>query len=152
MKGKRVVIAGAGAVGLDCVEYFSQQGAIVTILERLPVVGQDLDPVSRKGMLEIIKKHDVTALTSTPLMELTDKAMLCQDSEGNDITLEYDLACICLGMRAENAHVAELNNYFINKGVRVVNIGDSLRARKILAGVEEGRNVLLTLEKMGVLN
>lgn len=152
MKGKRVVIAGAGAVGLDCVEYFSQQGAIVTILERLPVVGQDLDPVSCKGMLEVIKKHDVQTLTSTSLMELTDKAMLCQDAEGNDITLEYDLACICLGMRAENAHVAELKDHFINKGVKVLNIGDSLRARKILAGIEEGRNILLTLEKMGVLN
>lgn len=127
MKGKRVVIAGAGAVGLDCVEYFSQQGAIVTILERLPVVGQDLDPVSRK-------------------------AMLCQDAEGNDITLEYDLACICLGMRAQNAHVAELTEHFNEQGVKVLNIGDSLRARKILAGIEEGRNVLLTLEKMNVLN
>nr|WP_302596686.1 FAD-dependent oxidoreductase [uncultured Cellulosilyticum sp.] len=151
MKGKKVVIAGAGAVGLDCVEYFSQQGAQVTILERLPVVGQDLDPVSRKGMLAVIKEHDVQTLTSTSLMELTDKAMLCQDSEGNDITLEFDLACICLGMRAENSHVAELTAHFNAKGIKVLNIGDSLRARKILAGIEEGRNILLELEKQGRL-
>ena len=31
--------------------------------------------------------------------------------------------------------------------VEIVNIGDSKRARRIIEGTEEGRNILLTLEK-----
>ncbi|MDU7381562.1 MAG: hypothetical protein E7L09_24780, partial [Enterobacteriaceae bacterium] len=35
--------------------------------------------------------------------------------------------------------------------VKIMNIGDSLMARRIIDGVREGRNVLDTLEDMGAL-
>ena len=40
--------------------------------------------------------------------------------------------------------------YADNSG-KIINIGDSSRARRIIEGTEEGRNVLMALEKRGFL-
>ena len=38
-----------------------------------------------------------------------------------------------------------------DQNIEIVNIGDSVRARRIIEGTEEGRNILNTLEKRGYL-
>ena len=52
-------------------------------------------------------------------------------------------------MKPENAGFNELESYFTAKNIQVVNIGDSWRARKILDGTHERRNILSRLERMG---
>ena len=46
MKGQKVAIIGGGAVGLDVMEFFTERGAEVTMVEMLPMIGNGLDPVS----------------------------------------------------------------------------------------------------------
>lgn len=38
-----------------------------------------------------------------------------------------------------------------NNNVEIITIGDSVRARRIIDGTDEGRNILNTLEKRGYL-
>lgn len=38
-----------------------------------------------------------------------------------------------------------------NNNVEIITIGDSVRARRIIEGTDEGRNILNTLEKLGYL-
>ena len=45
----------------------------------------------------------------------------------------------------------ELQDNFQAKNVEVVNIGDSVRARRIIEGVEEGRHITDTLKIIGAL-
>jgi len=52
-------------------------------------------------------------------------------------------------MRSENAEFPAVKAYASEKGVKVFNIGDSGRVRRIINGVEEGRNIVKTLEVMG---
>ena len=40
---------------------------------------------------------------------------------------------------------------FGDSDVEILNIGDSLRARRIIEGTEEGRNILTVLETRGYL-
>ena len=47
MGGRKVVIIGGGAVGLDVMEFFTERGARVSMVEMLPMIGNGLDPVSR---------------------------------------------------------------------------------------------------------
>ncbi len=42
LTGKKVVVVGGGAVGLDVVEYFAPKDADVSIVEMMPVIGKDL--------------------------------------------------------------------------------------------------------------
>ena len=41
---------------------------------------------------------------------------------------------------------------FVSDDVEILNIGDSKRARRIIDGTLEGRNILNTLTQMGYLN
>ena len=55
-------------------------------------------------------------------------------------------------MRANTAGLTEIEQWArANNVKKIMNIGDSLMARRIIDGVREGRNVLDTLEDMGAL-
>ena len=43
MNGKKVVVIGGGAVGLDVVEFFAPRGAEVSIVEMMPAIGNGID-------------------------------------------------------------------------------------------------------------
>ena len=47
--------------------------------------------------------------------------------------------------------MSELQEKFVRINVEVVNIGDSVRARRIIEGVDEGRHITDTLKRIGVL-
>lgn len=47
MKGQKIAIIGGGAVGLDVMEFFTERGAEVTMVEMLPMIGNGLDPVTK---------------------------------------------------------------------------------------------------------
>ena len=54
-------------------------------------------------------------------------------------------------MRAYSPLMNELEEKFVSNGVEVINIGDSVRARRIIEGVDEGRNITDTLKRIGRL-
>ena len=54
IEGKKVAVIGGGAVGLDVVEFFSERGADVSIVERLPMLARDLDVVTKVGMMATV--------------------------------------------------------------------------------------------------
>ncbi|PZT56590.1 NAD(P)/FAD-dependent oxidoreductase [Paenibacillus silvae] len=150
VQGERIVVIGGGAVGLDVVEFFAEQGAQVTIVERLPELGKDLDIITRLSMMDMLRKFDVEVLTNTSLTKVADDHFKVE-VEGQEKVLSFAHGFVCLGMRPERANLQDLDEYFSQRNVRVVNIGDSLGARKIMDGVREGRNVLSTLEQIGAL-
>ena len=59
MEGRKVVIIGGGAVGLDVMEFFTERGARVSMVEMLPMIGNGLDPVSRCDIHAKLKKYQV---------------------------------------------------------------------------------------------
>ena len=148
--GKEIVIVGGGAVGLDVVEFFAERGAKVSIVERLPMIGRDLDFITKIAMLNIVKDKNVKVYTNTSLMEVKENSFVVELENKETTELKFDYGFVCLGMTSEKSILADLEETFKSQGIPVVNIGDSVRARKILEGVEEGRFVTDTLEKMGL--
>ena len=47
--------------------------------------------------------------------------------------------------------MAELQENFQGNNVEIINIGDSVRARRIIEGVDEGRHITDTLKRLGAL-
>jgi thioredoxin reductase len=100
--------------------------------------------------MDIIKKNNVDVHTGTALVEVaSDHFKVKKDDKEQD--LHFDYGFVCLGMRSESSGLAELQEHFRNEDVEIINIGDSVRARKIIDGMGEGRDILLTLEKIGVM-
>ena len=150
MTGKKVVVVGGGAVGLDVVEFFAARNAEISIVEMMDQIGRDLDPVTKNDMKDQMKKHHVAQLTKTALQEVKDSSFLVKDAEG-ERELPFDYGFVCLGMRARGQLFAELSDAFVSDDVEILNIGDSKRARRIIDGTLEGRNILNTLTQMGYL-
>lgn len=150
MTGKKVVVIGGGAVGLDVVEFFAPRNAKISIVEMQPVIGKDLDPVTKVQTSTLIEKHDVLELTNTALLEVKDNSFIVR-RDGKEEELEFDYGFVCLGMRANAAVLESLRENFDSSKVEIVNIGDSVRARRIIEGVQEGRNILNTLRKRNYL-
>ena len=150
MTGKKVVVIGGGAVGLDVVEFFAPRNAKISIVEMQPVMGKDLDPVTKVQTSTLIEKHDVLELTNTALLEVKDNSFIVR-RDGKEEELEFDYGFVCLGMRANAPVLESLRENFDSSKVEIVNIGDSVRARRIIEGVQEGRNILNTLRKRNYL-
>lgn len=147
LEGKNVVVIGGGAVGLDVVEFFAQKNANVSIVEMQPLLGKDLDVITKLSMMDIIKKYNVNVHTSTALVEVSSDHFKVKKDD-NEVNLGFDYGFVCLGMRSENPILNDLQEYFSQENVEIVNIGDSSRTRKIIDGVREGRDVIAILEKI----
>lgn len=150
MKDKTICVVGGGAVGLDVVEFFAKRGGHVSVVEMLPVVGKDLDTVTKTDVYHMLETHHVNVLTSTALQEVhSDYFVVKQQEEVSE--LHFDYGFVCLGMRSHAPLLDELYQTFPQEEVEIINIGDSVRARRIIDGVSEGRNIVNTLKKRGFL-
>ena len=148
--GKKVVVSGGGAVGLDVVEYFAPKGADVSIVEMMPQIGKDLDPVSKCGTNALMKKYNVNQMPNTALCEVKADSFVVKAGE-EEKELPFDYGFVCLGMRANAPILDEVREAFADTDVEILNIGDSVRARRIIDGVQEGHNILSTLADMDYL-
>ena len=97
-----------------------------------------------------MKKHNVHQLTKTALLEVKDSSFLVK-GDGEPYELPFEYGFVCLGMRAQGQLYQNLTEEFSSEDVEIMNIGDSVMARRIIDGVREGRNVLDALEDMGAL-
>lgn len=147
MEGRKVVIIGGGAVGLDVMEFFTERGAQVSMVEMLPMIGNGLDPVSRCDIHAKLKKYQVEQMVNTMLQEVRNDRFIVKTPQDEIKELPFDYGFICLGMKASTPVLKELEETFSDTNVEIINIGDSRRARRIIEGTEEGRNILSVLER-----
>lgn len=151
MKGKKVAVIGGGAVGLDVVEFFAPRGAQVSIVEMLPAIGNGIDPVSKIGTFALMDRYNVRQMPKTALREVRKDSFLVDTPKGEEI-LPFDYGFVCLGMKSAAPAFPEIQEAFCdNDEVEILSVGDSVRARRIIEGIDEGRNILYTLEKRGYL-
>ena len=147
MTGKKVSIIGGGAVGLDVMEFFTERGAEVSMVEMLPMIGNGLDPVTKCDTNAKMAKYHVKQMTNTALQEVKNDRFIVKNPEGAIEEIPFDYGFICLGMRANTPVLSEIEEAFSDTNVEIVNIGDSKRARRIIEGTEEGRNILNVLAR-----
>ena len=153
-KGKKVVVMGGGSVGLDVVEYFAPRGAECSIVDMLPQIGMMADPITKCSMRETHDTYGVKEYVNTALQEVKENAFVVKTPEGNIEELTFDLGFNCLGMRANNPILEALEQEFggTDTDTVVYNIGDSVRARRIMEGTMDGRAILNVLENQGYLD
>lgn len=151
LEDKKVAVIGGGAVGLDVVEFFAARKADISIVEMMNQIGRDLDPVTKNDMKCQMKAHGVHQLTKTALLEVKKHSFLVKRSEGA-YELPFDYGFVCLGMRAKGQLSPQLLDAFADDDVEILNIGDSQRARRIIDGTMEGRNILYHLTQRGYLD
>jgi NADPH-dependent 2,4-dienoyl-CoA reductase/sulfur reductase-like enzyme len=148
--GKKVVVIGGGAVGLDVVEYFAPKGADTTVIEMMPKIGAGLDPITNCSIRDLMNKYNVHQRPSTALKEVRPDCFVVQNPDGSMEEVGFDYGCICMGLSSNNPVLNMLKEEFSD--VEIVMIGDSRRPRRIIEGTQEGRAILKVLEKKGFID
>jgi thioredoxin reductase len=130
--GKKVVVVGAGAVGVECAIDLGKKGHEVTIVEMQPNL-RALMQTSGGAMFELmdaLKEHNTPIHTSHQLKEVTDAGVVCLNLETNeDVTFEADTVLLALGMRPRFEVADSLRRCAPETEVFVV--GDAIEAKTI---------------------
>ena len=151
MTGKKVVVIGGGAVGLDVVEFFAPRGAETTIIEMMPMIGRGLDASSTASMKECMEKHGVRQMVNTALQKVNAHSFEVKYGDTEE-ELPFDYGFVCLGMRAHAPLWKDIVTGFEDEDVEILNIGDAVRARRIIDGTDAGRHMVLNaLERLDYL-
>jgi len=132
--GKRIVIAGGGLVGCEVALWLAQQGKIVTIVEILPQVANDLFFANRNMLLDLLIKNKVDIITNTSLLEVTDNGVIVINKSFEKSNINCDTVVLALGMKPEN----ELYKSLLYECEEIYKIGDCKQPRKIHDAVWDG--------------
>ena len=113
-------------------------------------IGRDLDPVTKSQTKEMMEKHHVTQMTSTKLKEVHEDYFIVE-KDGKESKIPFDYGFICLGMKAYNPLYQQLKDYYQEENVDILEIGDCKRARRIIEGTQEARNIIHLLKQKELL-
>ncbi|MEZ8315498.1 FAD-dependent oxidoreductase [Vibrio splendidus] len=143
--GDKVCVIGAGLVGAEAALWMAQQGKAVTLVEASDDIigGPHGTCFANYQMLkELLVKEQVNVLTSTRLERITDTGV-CLNIENSSVEMLSDHVVLALGYKAEDHLHEELANQLDVD--EVFNIGDSQKARTIMAAIWDGFEVGRTL-------
>lgn len=134
---KKIVVIGGGLVGCESAEYLAVQGNKVTVLEMLPQVLMDTDPLTRADLLQRLNKLGVElkpgfCVKKVNGTKITGEVIL--DGQASQQELEAELLVIAVGARPENALIGELKGI---PGLEVYSIGDCVKPARIVQAVRQ---------------
>lgn len=138
MEDKNVVVMGAGAVGLDVVEHLVEYGAHVTLVDMLPTAGAALDLITKLQMDEILQQYHVDTYFSTAVAAVASDHVQVRLPDGTEKTIPMEFGVCAMGMDSVPGPIANL----AESRIPTLNIGDSVRPRRIIDAVLEGRSIL----------
>lgn len=125
--GDHIAVIGGGLVGTETALYLAKQGRNVSVLEMLPGLAMQDEPLSQISILHQLEKYHVTAMTGCKVTEVKPDGVVYTDSDGNEKVLSADTIVSATGLQADRASAG----IFENAAPKVVCIGDCVKGRKI---------------------
>ncbi len=96
---EKMVIIGAGVIGLEMASYFNMAGSRVTIIEMLPCIGGAIDGDAEKILKKQMETQGIRFCMESQVIEINDKSV-CYIQEGIEKTEKFDKLLVCVGRRA----------------------------------------------------
>jgi 2,4-dienoyl-CoA reductase-like NADH-dependent reductase (Old Yellow Enzyme family)/thioredoxin reductase len=136
-----VAIIGGGQVGAETAEFIAEQGGNVTLIEQMPVMCPDMGASARYAMTEALKDLNVTMLTGTKVVKITEDGVTVIDPSGKHL-IKADCVVLAVGFSPERTVFEELieADFYKLRG-----IGDCVEPKHILRAVHEGAHTALQI-------
>ncbi|WP_300384291.1 NAD(P)/FAD-dependent oxidoreductase [Clostridium sp.] len=139
--GNEVSIIGAGLVGAETAIVLAHNGKKVTLIEMANKILPEPVFIQNSMMLTKLLNHpNITIKTSTKLSSIEDNSITL-DSNGNIETLNCDNVVLAMGFKPNTDLYNELKDL-----IHIVNIGDSISARKVLDAVHEAYDAVASIQ------
>nr|PZN05356.1 MAG: NADH oxidase [Bacillota bacterium] len=134
-EGDQVVVVGGGLVGCETAHYLAEKGAKVTILEMLPEVASDMEPITRFDMMQILGKLGVKMKTNVIVTEITENGVVYMYKNGQQGFEPAQKVVISVGQSPVGK---KLKDALEQKGIEVRVVGDAAKVGKIIDAVASG--------------
>lgn len=125
--GQNVVVIGGGLVGAEAALEFGKQGKNVTIIEMLPGIVMQDEPLSQISLTKHLAKENVTCLTNSTVKAIRDGYVEYADKDGILHQAACDTVISATGLRADSSAADQ----FKASAPKVFTIGDANKAGKI---------------------
>ncbi len=138
--GKRVVIIGGGAIGVELAIHLNGLGHESTIVEMAENLASKTELTERTAYMIHLDKNKVKTMVNTTCTEITDKGVRVKNADGEQF-LEADTVIIAVGTRALETE----RDQFTDAAFDVISAGDCVKASSIVHAVHSGFDAGLTL-------
>ncbi len=140
VKGKRVLIIGAGRNGLELAERLGKQGYQVAATKRTDTLGSLMEPISKKlCQARIAKMPNVSLLPLTTVLEFKDEGVWIKREEAKQMLGAFDTVILCAGMLPAEGPPQEI----IREVPKTEIIGDAHETADIYSAVKAGYELAL---------
>lgn len=104
--GKKVVIVGAGEVGMEAAHDFAEDGKEITgIIDMMPKPMFSMSEVP-----SLLAEKGIKVQYSTSLVEVTDKGIIARGPDGKNFEIEADTVLLAMGMKINYDLIDELRH------------------------------------------
>ena len=144
--GRSIAVIGGGLVGIEISLHLATEGKTVTVIEALPEVARDIEPISRMALTRpggLLERHGVRVLTNSIVVEIWRGGVEILTPPFERKSIEADTVVLATG-RIQNLdqNLVEATRK-VSKEVYV--IGDARSPRKIIDAIHEGFTVALDI-------
>ncbi len=144
--GSSVAIVGGGLVGVEVALYLAVEGKAVTVIEALPEVARDAEPISKMALTRpggLLEKHGVKVLTNSIVIEIRRGGVEILTSLFERRYVEADTVVLAVG-RTPNVD-QNLVEAARKLSREVYIVGDAKSPRKIINAIHEGFTIALNI-------
>ena len=139
--GNKIVVIGGGLVGAETALELGNEGKDVTILEMLPGIVMQDEPLSQISLMNHLAAANVTCMTSCKVVEIKDGNVIYEDAGGKQNSIAADTIISATGLKADTDASAP----FADCAKKVVTIGDARQAKKIFECFHQAWQVIREL-------
>jgi len=136
--GKRVVVVGAGLVGLETADYLVEQGKEVVILEMLDTMAADTGNANRVYFEEKFSEKGVEVLLGARVKRIDEDGVVYAQKGWDRKLMGVDTVVLATGARAEDSLWRAVEG---RKGVKAFAVGDCVEARNAMEAIYEGSRI-----------
>ncbi len=138
----RILVIGGGMIGMEAAEVLGARGVEVTVVEMLPDVARDMEPVTRRLLLQRLQQLPVTVLTETTVAAVDAGGVELHTADGGSRHLPpVDAVILAVGTRPGNGLARQLEA----RGVEVHVVGDADHPNQVIGAVESAYELARTL-------
>lgn len=139
--GNKIVVIGGGLVGAETALELGNEGKDVTILEMLPGIVMQDEPLSQISLMNHLAAANVTCKTSCKVVEIKDGNVIYEDAGGKQNSIAADTIISATGLKSDTDASAP----FADCAKKVVTIGDARQAKKIFECFHQAWQVIREL-------
>lgn len=134
VSGKRVLIVGAGMVGMEAAENLVDEGKEVVVTKRGENIANDMEPITKKLMMMRLKDKDIKILTKTKILSFEKDGVLYEKEGKTDKMPRFDTVIIATGLISDES----TGRYLDAIGISYKAIGDAKNVANIYEATKEG--------------